>query len=167
MTSKISICGAANLLSAIFSVDRDEVYTKLNIPIPGKHPCPVCGKSTSRYFTFCSKDCFHRYHNPLLSCSECGTLFERRLSIIMTHSKRQDYKGVGVFCSKQCQGKWWGKNHGFAAHPENSWATQGRRKWDFRIIQHLKLDTGWGAIRIGRALDIPAPTVEIYLIRGS
>lgn len=100
-------------------------------------------------------------HWAILVCDECGGTFERERSQVTFKTK----KGQKLwFCSRYCFGKYAGEHYGFAAHPENA----GRglpRKWDWGKVYKMRGETGWGAVRIGRALGIPQGTVSAILRR--
>jgi endogenous inhibitor of DNA gyrase (YacG/DUF329 family) len=83
------------------------------------------------------------------TCKVCGKKFYVRLSEIRPTSPCK-------FCSKRCFGTWVARHYGF------------RKKWklaDARKVQRLKAKTGWGAVRIGRELGMPARSVA-YLLRN-
>ena len=166
-------CATLEQIGQKFGVSRErirQILQRANLPtrrfVQHNFICLQCGKEFTCKWPrrFCSPECSRRYHNPSLVCSECGILFERRLKTILHNNGARGYKGRGMWCSKQCFGKWFGNNYGFSAHPEN--IPRGSRKWDRTSILHLRLDTGWGAPRISRALGIPQATVGLYLKRN-
>jgi endogenous inhibitor of DNA gyrase (YacG/DUF329 family) len=54
--------------------------------------------------------CFQHYYVPVC-CSGCDIIFYLTPGKVMDRLRR-DFKS-GPFCSRQCQGQWLGKNHGF------------------------------------------------------
>ncbi len=139
-----SPCGAADLLAVIFGVKPDTVRGKYGLPL--KHPVKKPIKYTIS-----------------LVCDQCGKLFERREKYVlfrMTHSNRFQPSGQQhQFCNKTCFGKWAGKHCGFGAHPENI----GYRKWDYDMVWQKHIETGYGALRLSRLLNIPVSTL-IYIL---
>ena len=93
-----------------------------------------------------------------LTCEICGIKFYRKPYLIRKNSP-------GRFCSKKCLGVSTGNNYGFKAHPENIVHKGANRKWDYGEIYALRDKTGWGAVRIGRVLGIPYPSVDSILQR--
>jgi len=115
--------------------------------------CQNCGKemlgNNRQVKTFCSKKCWIDYHQVPIECEMCGEIFYVRQSIVLSKHKSHNPR----FCSNTCQGKWLGENYG-----------KGKQcKWDWSRVYELRDSTGWGAIRIGRALDIPFSTVNRIL----
>lgn len=51
------------------------------------------------------------------TCANCGKTFERDEAQVMRAIQRTG--GGELFCSKRCFGAKMGRQHGFAAHPEN------------------------------------------------
>ena len=124
-----------------------EEYTRENyledvLTLNGKPPnyCPVCGKKTkySReeacWDKYCSRECFYEstkgegnpnYKNKFkeLNCHECGKLFHRHESQIMTEN---------VFCSCEC-------NADFYAKSENV----SEKKLEGRKSAGLKCSENW------------------------
>lgn len=104
-----------------------------------------------------------RQRRVTLVCDECGRAFERERSQVTFKTK----KGQKLwFCSRYCLGGYVGEHYGFAAHPENAGGGLPR-KWDWGKVYKLREETGWGAVRIGRALGIPQGTVSMILGRGN
>lgn len=103
-------------------------------------------------------------HWVKLVCDECGRDFKRERSQVTFKIK----KGQKLwFCSRHCLGKYTGQHYGFTAHPENAGWERGRsRKWDWGKVYKMREETGWGALRIGRALGIPVSTVSAILRRA-
>lgn len=96
-----------------------------------------------------------------LVCPECGKVFEReRRYIIYRTRKGQKH----WFCSRQCLGKFVGRNYGFTAHPENvPKGAERQRKWDYEQVYKLREQMGWSSVRIGKTLGIPEGTVYMIL----
>jgi len=91
-----------------------------------------------------------------LTCEVCGSKFYRKSYRIRKNSP-------GRFCSKECLGVFLGNNYGFKAHPQNIAPYGAKRKWCYDEIYALRDKTGWGAVRIGRMLGIPHPSVYAIL----
>lgn len=90
---------------------------------PSHHPCKQCGKTLRShhgpYPIFCSRQCRQDYivaQYPQLRCEHCGKTFKRAPKFVRSATRR-GYRHI--WCSKQCQGQWFAKTHGFLAHPEN------------------------------------------------
>ena len=111
--------------------------------------CPVCGKISSH--KFCSIECQKKWHQIIVECSNCGKLFTRSESELLGHYRNS------LFCSRECFGKWISERYGFKAHPENC----GRHKqWDYSLVSKTRLETGYGARRLSRLLNIPDGTIN-------
>lgn len=96
-------------------------------------------------------------------CPECGKVFERERSCVTYRTTRKGQEHW--FCSRQCLGKFVGRNYGFTAHPENvPKGAEHRRKWDYEQVYKLREQMGWSGVRIGKTLGIPKGTV--YMILG-
>lgn len=91
-----------------------------------------------------------------LTCEACGSKFRRKSYLIRKRSP-------GRFCSKKCVGAFSGNHYGFKAHPENITYGGRKRKWDYDEVYKLRDATGWGSVRIGRALGIPFCSVDSIL----
>lgn len=165
----ISLCGAVDLLAAIFGEDSDKARQHYGLPLKRiKRWCRNCGKLlVGDRKEFCSPKCYHEAHTVPLECSECGTIFYRRQSQVLYHlnhplssnGKPQER----FFCNKKCFGRWAGKNYGFVAHPENVLGGGSPRKWDYSKVYELRDSTGWGGMKISRELGIPNQTVYSIL----
>ena len=157
-----SLCGAVNLLAAIFGENKVKLKIKYGLlpPFPLCLYCqePLITKQHQR-MGFCSNKCKRNYNTLTLVCDECGVIFLREKAQILNRFRR-GYKKV--FHSQKCLGKRTGREYGFAKHPEHKIPP---KKWDYSKVYELRDKTGWGAIRIGRALGIPSPTVS-KILRG-
>lgn len=91
-----------------------------------------------------------------LTCEVCDAKFYRKSYLIRKTSP-------GRFCSRKCRGVFIGNNYGFKAHPKNRGHSGRGRKWDYDGIYKLRDETGWGALRISRALNMPLGTVDMIL----
>jgi len=124
--------------------------------LPTKHysqkllyECSVCGKISSH--EFCSIECQKKWHQIIVECTNCGKLFTRSESELLGHYRNS------LFCSRECFGKWISERYGFKAHPENC----GRHKqWDYSLVSKTRLETGYGARRLSRLLNIPDGTIN-------
>ncbi len=164
----ISLCGIVDLLAAIFERDPDELrlrygilpkynYRHLNI-------CIACGKPT-RNPMYCNKQCQHDFIWIPLICPTCDRLFYRRRSFVLSRlnhpSSTTNKTQEQFFCHHSCNTKSRIGIDGFAAHPENirGWQGERKKKWGYVKVYELRDKTGWGAIRLGRALGMPSSTV--------
>ncbi len=162
-----SPCGAADLLAAILSRNPDEVRAKFGLPL--QHPlpvlCPVCNKAIGQ-----DGKC-HQLHKVTMACDECSLLFERREKQVIWNSNYinpttgRAYEHQ--FCTQQCLGRWLGKHRGFGAHPERASHSgrPGYRKWDEAMVWQKHLETGFGALKLSRLLNIPVGTITVILNR--
>ncbi len=90
--------------------------------------CPKCARSMYKAFQDgqACRYCDKRKSAPFLwiKCSECDGKTLVRASALRGRLSSSIRRGNGprktpFFCSKHCYGRWVGRNHGFAAHPEN------------------------------------------------
>lgn len=109
-----SLCGAVDLLSAIFSVDRDRLRIKYGLSPRSKHCyCEKCGKRirlNTKAYPYC------RYCNSRIEveCDMCGRHFIRAKNQLIGHPTEH------IFCSRQCLGRFIGRNFGWgvvSGHP--------------------------------------------------
>ena len=79
--------------------------------------CLNCKKEIKerRSHSFCSNKCRYEYHNLLIECDQCHTMFRRRRSEVLRPSMKHNY----YFCSKRCQGYWLSSNYGFVVNPDH------------------------------------------------
>ena len=115
--------------------------------------CQVCGKTSSH--KFCSVECKKKWHEIPVTCTTCGKLFTRSRRQLLAHYKEF------LFCSRECFGKWAAEHYGFKAHPEN--AMRKKPKWDYSLVWKTHLETGYGAVRLSRLLNIPERTITMIL----
>lgn len=156
-----SLCGIARLLSAIFGKSEMEVRQKLGIPY---RACLNCRKPFTSYrkrARFCSRACRWSYSYIEVVCDWCGKNFKRRSRQVVHELGEKGYQHT--FCSRECFGHYAGTYYGFAVHPENC---GHERKWDWAKVWELKRETGWGAVRISRALGIPSSSVTRILAKA-
>jgi len=73
--------------------------------------CPMCKKSQIRGKTILCRSCYHHMHTVPLSCELCGTIVYRKQSEVIRDFAKANYQHI--WCSKQCQGKWFGANFGW------------------------------------------------------
>ncbi len=113
---KITDCGAAKLLGAIFGKDVDLIKRRLGVPVVDRK-CLQCGKQLPyQHKYFCTRKCWHDYTNITVECFECGELFKRSQSDITHQLNTPQGNGKAVqhlFCSRTCLGKFVGRNYGF------------------------------------------------------
>ena len=157
LTAKdISICGAANLIAALFEESPAKVYRHLGLAPPTGY-CWQCGLEVAEKGTGLCLDCQKAAAFIQVACSYCGALTRRRASAIVLFVSRYGYQHF--FCSRHCMGMWAAQNYGFTAHPEN----RGKRKYDYDMVWQKHLETGFGAIRLGRLLGMKTDTVNKIL----
>lgn len=116
---------------------------------PPQFQCMNCGKPI-RKGIFCSPKCFAQYHMATLICSYCGKTFS--LNTAKAYWRTVRSKSGLVFCNRICHGKWAGKNYG------------RKNKWDYEKIYKTRDDTGFGAIKLSRLLNIPVSSLT-YILR--
>lgn len=160
----ISTCGAANLLSAVLRVPKEQILVKWGI----WSTCIDCGKPLSPEKSHegqCYK-CYFKSRHVKVECDYCGILFERYQSqLIYTLGKNHQRH---IFCGRECFYKWLGlgKNYGFGSPRETLRQKQlhgAPRKWNWEEVWHLHQQTGWGSLRLSRALNIPESTIKKIL----
>lgn len=102
-------CGTASLLSVILGKPLTEMFLATGLKL-----CPWCNGASQKpgYYPFCNNSClFQSAHQKVpLECSECGDLFLVRKSFAMARINRS--QSNRLYCSRQCQGAWFGRNHG-------------------------------------------------------
>ena len=73
-------------------------------------PCVRCGEDVKHYVNlFCSSECRYLNFNIELECEVCKERFYR---LRTRHELNLNRGYEHVYCSKQCQGHWLGKNYG-------------------------------------------------------
>ena len=142
----------------------------IRLPNPN-YICPYCGGVKSWVSAQC-ENCQEAERAKVrwvtLICDQCGGTFERRQSEVLIRAKLRGYQGR-IFCSKRCQGVYTAEHYGIGA-PNNPihktvFPTGRPPKWDYGELYRLRDLTGWGAIRLSRALGIPEGTVSDALRR--
>jgi hypothetical protein len=138
-------------------LSRDSLSTK---HYSMTYHCNMCGEQIRKdnKSGYC-KVCKVKAHLVPLICDQCGTLFYRPQSDVITAAKRTNGKDSLTFCTKSCQGIYTANHYGFVAHPENS----GYRKWDWDMIWVKHLETGYGSPKLSRLLNIPESTIDVIL----
>lgn len=155
-------CNFASLLGKVFGVDSDELLVKWGYT-PQQRLCAQCNKPLHRQQKFyCSRSCWVQSRQVPVRCTECDKLFYLRQSEVLTRTARYD----NLYCSRSCMGRVAGTKYGFTAHPENIALGSRRRKYDYDAIWATHIQTGLGARKLGRLLEIPAPSVESILRKG-
>lgn len=110
--------GTFTALAEKYGVTRERVrqvlkrdgYSVFVQPDKGPRKCAECqSEAISQHHKYCIE------HNTVpLSCAECGEIFRRkRNSAIHQEARRGE---AGPFCNKVCQGRWFGKEHGWGVH---------------------------------------------------
>ena len=156
----VSICGAVDLLAAIFGEDKEKLRLRYGLPTKRKlYRCLNCGKPTP-HREFCNQFCKHEYSFISLECPQCGRIFSYRGSEViyrLNHVQTGNGKvQERIFCSIRCRVKF----YGFRAHPENAGR---RRKWDWEQVWKSHQSTGMGSLRLSRLLGIPESTFYAIL----
>jgi hypothetical protein len=110
-------CAVAKLLTAIFGDPLEETFDRVGLAL-----CPKCDRAGTnpKYYPYCSEAHTREDSTGVevipLVCDECQILFYRRASAVRSAIKSGN--GLAhVWCSNQCQGKWTGREHGWAHHP--------------------------------------------------
>jgi hypothetical protein len=116
--------------------------------------CSKCGarhkSSHSKEIRLCSECKYHAIRGTY-TCYQCGTDFVRKKS----EQTRRHQTGLD-FCSRQCYGRYCGKNYGWASHrnqillnleisPDDSEFAQALKKY----VKENKVTLSWIAKRIG------------------
>ena len=82
--------------------------------------CPVCGKpKPNQQQEHCSRECFKRSRQMEVTCYTCGKAFSRYIKRVehryvyaWVYAKHGMNVSDRYFCSRQCQGRWLGRNYG-------------------------------------------------------
>ena len=163
-------CVTLQVIGDEFGVTRERVRQilleegKPTVAYRQTYLCTQCGKDVGVVpKLFCSPKCRHEYGHIKIACTYCGQLKEYNVKQLVWYIKHGRHGTDFFFCSKRCQGRWLVENHGFTAHPEN--AMLGHRKYDWSKVYALRDETGWGAVRIGRALGISESGVSKILAK--
>ena len=132
--------------------------------------CPFCGGDKLCSSTRCPT-CREAQREAVrlvpLECNQCGTIFERKQCEVLARARKYGFGGP-VFCSKRCQGVYTAEHYGIGTpnNPIHKTVFPNRKpKWDYGKLYRLRDLTGWGAIRLSRALGIPEGTVSVALWR--
>lgn len=115
--------------------------------------------SFKHYCCFSCWDIIKQGKTIMLSCDVCGVLFHRSEKQVIQRLGKKN--GQHIFCSKKCQGKWFsqfGFQKGHKRYPKIR-----KRKYDYQMVWEKHLETGYGALRLSRMLDIPKKTIEYIL----
>lgn len=164
-TSKISDCGAARLLSAIFDIPIEQTLAKVGIIVP---TCIDCGERLrGKLWEGRCRLCYLKSRWIEIECNYCLKLFKRRQSEIISHTGKHNQKHF--FHNRQCLGHWLAKNYGFGSPRETDKQRKVKgnnlRKHDWNRVWQLHQETGWGSWRLSRALNIPSSTIS-YILRN-
>lgn len=156
-----SACGAAKLLAVIFHKDPDELKVKMGLP-PSRYRCSVClcPISPRKDKSGICQKCLRERRNISISCSECGNVFERNTSYVLSRIGR-GYQHF--FCNRVCVGRYAGKHYGFGAHPEN--AGKSQRKYDWDLIWSWHKLTGWGGRKLSGHLNLPESAIGMVIFK--
>ena len=130
---------------------KRQILNKYNLPTRHyirDYYCLNCGKllkkATNPRSTFCNQRCEHEYCYIKIACDVCGKLKEYNAKWLIWQIERNRLSGEHFSCSRKCRGIW-------------------HRKWDYTKVGQLRDETGWGSLRISRALQIPRGTVSNIL----
>jgi hypothetical protein len=143
---------------------------KLQLHPAPRIECPICHNifvKRSKHQETCSKIC----HRELIKqrreskkviriCLTCGKEF--KISPRLIKPKRGS---PANYCSRKCSGVMVGTKYGFAAHPENVINNAHLRKHNYEQIYQIHQETGYGAIRIARLLNISYRSVSPILYK--
>ena len=88
-----------------------------------------CSRQVHPRRTYCSTECYQPMPHVTVTCDECGGQKEMQGAQYRRAMKDPRYKGH-FFCSRQCQGRWWNKNH-----------IGGRKLKDYCHRGHLMAET--------------------------
>lgn len=167
------ICNNASQIAAQLNVSRQwisEIAHKdgLRVFFKGKaksKECPICHNTFKYHNKFCSKKCYVEYVGQVKEarkltrqCVVCKNTFK-----ISPYRMRPERGSPANFCSKKCQGRYAGNKYGFKAHPENAVRHILLRKYDYEKVWQIHQETGYGALRLSRLLNIPSSTVSAIL----
>ncbi len=151
--SEISLCKAIDLLEAIFQKNFDNLRDRYGL----LQYCSQCGKTlpkNKKNNIYCSGKCRKASNYIKVVCSECGKTFEIYKNDLIVRTRR--HKLEEIFCSRECLGKFVGKNYGFKSHPENSGNHPGNSKYLPLIPEIIKRQgKGESLYSIGKDLRIP------------
>ena len=142
----------------------DQILRSSKLPIGAKrqqrykYQCQDCGKqlrapTKSNRCKECSKT---QTHLPIV-CDWCGKLLER----MQWHYIKRGYQHA--FCNHSCQGRWLATNYGFKKGHKS--VGGGHKKHDYNLVWSKHLETGYGAVKLGRLLNIPPSSVNYILNR--
>ena len=123
-----------------------------------QYECPVCGTSSTH--KFCSYECKIKWRQIPIICTRCGKLFLRYQSQFLT-----DYlhHSDALFCSKECRSKWLVEQYGFQRYPHHMARVCHIRKYNWDDVWKRHLETGYGASRLSKELNIPISTITAIL----
>lgn len=165
-----SLCGAVSLLAAIFDEDLDRLKSAYGLPPakPRGNPCLNCGNPTLNKSGFCSRKCHDGYSWITLACDECGRLFKRHQSEIISRTNRV-HPRTGKFqqrwfCSHPCSARWLVKNTNFGHYEYHHGGAP--RKWDYEQIRGLR-EEGYKLREIVKSTGIPFSSLYHILYRQS
>ena len=130
-------------------------HLKLNGRMAGVY-CRNCGKEFTynrRKRQFCDKLCQKAYNSTPHECSGCHKIFT--MDSTQKIRIRRSQTGL-IFCSKQCQGYYIAKYHGFGVYPDHRQRARGGHKYNLLlpelIMRHNK---GESEYSICKNLNIP------------
>ena len=163
---KSNPCATLEEIGQDVNVSRErvrQILNKANLPTR-KHLvinlCNNCGGNIRRYNRnqqFCNKECRRAYSRIQIACSFCGALKEYRAKEVTWNIEHNGRSSDLFFCSKQCQGKWLGKNHGikkgagYFPHLE-------ARKYNHEGILYLK-SLGWSYRAISESTNVSVKAI--------
>lgn len=150
MVETKSLCGALTLLATIFDKDVDRLKLAYGIH-KAYTPCIECGKPlVSQQRKYCSRECWHNHIMVKVACDQCGVIFERYQSYIISRMNRpQSASGKPQerwFCSRACLSSWMSENPALWYAPH--------RKYDHEQIIQLAKD-GLSNMEIIAKLGMP------------
>lgn len=88
-----------------------QILTSLSLPTSFRRHwfCKDCGKRVASYAIRC-RECYTKSRYTYYTCEECGSIKRIRISDLKRLHPR--------FCSRKCQGKWFGRTYGRGHHAD-------------------------------------------------
>ena len=108
-------CSIAGLLAVVLGYTLEESYARCGLLL-----CPIC-QTASRdptYYPCCNAVHWRKHtftNSVILTCVVCEAAFPKKVSELASQARVREKRGMGTvgnFCSKPCQGKWFGATHG-------------------------------------------------------
>ena len=123
---------------------------------PPQFQCWYCGQAIKKGI-FCNWDCSKKYHTVTLICSYCGKEFN--LGSYEAQLRMERSQSGLIFCSKRCQGKWFGEHYGFGIYPEHRRRCSKYEPFASQIVD--RLDKGEKLYKIARNIGYKSRNLSI------